>query len=226
MLKIGAINIEYNQTLGQDITIEALKAGYDAVFLGMGMPGVNGLGLEGEEAPNVIDAVDYIAGLRQAKDLSALPVGRNVIVIGGGMTAVDVAIQTKKLGAENVTIVYRRGQESMNASLYEQELAQVHGVVIRHWLQPHALQENADGTVGSVVFEYTATDGGKLSGTGEYLSLEADQLFKAIGQKFEPEPLAGSGIGLSRGRISVDADRRTSVEGIWAGATALRAARI
>ncbi len=69
VLKIGAINIEYNQTLGQDITIEALKMGYDALFLGMGMPGVNDLALGGEDAPNVIDAVDYIANLRQAKDL-------------------------------------------------------------------------------------------------------------------------------------------------------------
>src|SRR5690606_4549561 len=184
VLKIGAINIEYNQTLGQDITIEALRAGYDAVFLAMGLPGVNGLGLPGEDAPNVIDAVDYIANLRQAKDLSALPVGRNVVVIGGGMTAVDIAIQTKKLGAENVTIVYRRGQEHMNASLYEQELAQVHGVIIRHWLQPHALQQNADGTINAVTFEYTAMNGDRLAGTGEYLTLEADQVFKAIGQKF------------------------------------------
>jgi len=195
VLKIGAIHIEYNQTLGQDITIEALKAGFDAVFLGMGMPGVNDLGLVGEDAPNVIDAVDYIANLRQAKDLSLLPVGRNVVVIGGGMTAVDVAIQTKKLGAENVTIVYRRGQESMNASAYEQELAQIHGVVIRHWLQPHALERSEDGTVNAVVFEYTNADSGKL----------------------EPEPIAGAGIGLSKGRISVDDERRTSVEGIWAG---------
>src|SRR5690606_18855765 len=76
VLQIGGINIEYNQTLGQDITIEALKAGYDAVFLAMGLPGVNGLGLPGEDAPNVLDAVDYISNLRQAKDLSTLPVGR------------------------------------------------------------------------------------------------------------------------------------------------------
>lgn len=217
VLKIGGITIEYNQTLGQDISIDALKAGYDAVFLAMGLPGVNGLGLDGEDAPNVLDAVDYIANLRQAKDLSALPVGRNIVVIGGGMTAIDVAIQTKRLGAENVTVVYRRGQESMNASLYEQELAQIHGVTIRHWLQPDSLECNEDGTVHSVVFEYTENIDGRLSGIGEYLMLEADQVFKAIGQNFDPEPLRGSGIGLSKGRISVDGEGRTSVEGIWAG---------
>src|SRR5690606_37744136 len=93
--------IEYNQILGQNITLDALQANYDAVFLAMGLPGVNDLNLAGEDAPNVLDAVDYIANLRQAKDLSMLPVGRNVVVIGGGMTAIDIAIQTKKLGAEN-----------------------------------------------------------------------------------------------------------------------------
>ncbi|MFC0245011.1 NAD(P)-dependent oxidoreductase [Falsochrobactrum ovis] len=217
VLKIGGIQIEYNQILGQNITLDALQANYDAVFLAMGLPGVNDLNLVGEDAPNVLDAVDYIANLRQAKDLSMLPVGRNVVVIGGGMTAIDIAIQTKKLGAENVTIVYRRGQESMNASAYEQELAQIHGVTIRHWLQPHSLERNDDGTVHSIVFEYTDTIEGRLRGTGEYLVLEADQVFKAIGQNFIQEPLLSAGIALSKGRISVDDERRTSVEGIWAG---------
>ncbi|MEC6999947.1 FAD-dependent oxidoreductase [Brucella abortus] len=163
-----------------------------------GCRGVNDLGLAGEDAPNVLDAVDYIANLRQARNLSTLPVGRDIVVIGGGMTAIDVAIQTKKLGANNVTIVYRRGQESMNASAYEQELAQIHGVVIRHWLQPHALERSEDGIVHAITFEYTANQDGKLVGTGEYLTLEADQVFKAIGQTFDPEPLRGSGIALAR----------------------------
>lgn len=217
ILQIGGIDIQYNQTLGQDISIEALRAGYDAVFLAMGLPGVNGLGLAGEDAPNVIDAVDYIAALRQSKDVSALPVGRDVVVIGGGMTAIDIAIQTRKLGAENVTIAYRRGQEHMNASAYEQELAQVHGVVIRHWLQPHRLERNGDGTVHAITLEYTAMQDDRLAGTGETVTIKADQVFKAIGQTFEPEALKGSTIGMARGRIHVDAERRSSVAGIWAG---------
>ena len=96
----------------------------------MGLGSTNKLGLPREaELENVIDAVDYIARLRQAKDLSALPVGRRVLVIGGGMTAIDIAVQSKKLGAETVTMVYRRGPEQMKASLYERELAQTSGVV-------------------------------------------------------------------------------------------------
>lgn len=215
--QIGGIHFEYNKMLGRDISIEALKAGYDAVFLGMGLPDVNALNLPGEDAPNVIDAVDYIAKLRQAKDLSTLPVGRDVVVIGGGMTAIDIAVQIKKLGAENVTIAYRRGQESMNASKYEQDLAQVNGVTIKHWLQPKALKRNADGTVNAIELEYTSMQEGRLNGTGETITIQADQIFKAIGQVFDPEPLKDSGIGLSKGRISANDQRRTSVAGIWAG---------
>ena len=100
----------------------------------------------------MIDAVDYIARLRQAEDLSTLPVGRRVVVIGGGMTAIDAAVQSKKLGAENVTMVYRRGPEQMKASAYERELAQTNGVVIRYWARPVAL-EGRGGTLSGVVFE-------------------------------------------------------------------------
>ena len=87
------------------------------MFLAIGLGATNKLGLPGEsELENVADAVDYIAALRQAGDLTALPVGRRVVVIGGGMTAIDIAVQSKQLGAQNVTIVYRRGQEQMKAS--------------------------------------------------------------------------------------------------------------
>ena len=217
LLQIGGITIEYGKALGRDISLDALKAGFDAVFLGIGLPEVNGLGLEGEDAEGCIDAVDYIADLRQSNDLSTLPVGRDVVVIGGGMTAIDIAIQTKLLGAENVTIAYRRGREQMNASPYEQELAQTKGVTIRHWLQPKALLRNAAGEMTGIELEYTKEDGGRLTGTGESVTLRADQVFKAIGQAPGKELLNGTGIALEKGRIKVDDQRRTSVDGIWAG---------
>jgi NADPH-dependent glutamate synthase beta subunit-like oxidoreductase len=113
------------------------------VFLGVGLPGVNALGVDGEDAAGVLDAVDFIGVLRQAEDLSQLEIGRRVVVIGGGMTAIDAAMQAKLLGAEEVTVTYRRGQEHMNASLYEQELAQTHGIAIRHWLMPKSLKFRA-----------------------------------------------------------------------------------
>lgn len=217
ILQIGGITIEYGKAFGRDINFEALKAGFDAVFIGVGLPDVNELGLEGEDAAGCIDAVDYIARLRQSDDLSTLPVGRDVVVIGGGMTAIDVAIQTKLLGAENVIIAYRRGPESMNASQYEQDLAQTKGVIIRHWLQPKSLKRNASGEISGIELAYTGMADGKLVTTGESVTLAADQVFKAIGQTPDKGLLAGTGIALDKGRIRVDEAGRTSVDGIWAG---------
>ena len=133
---IGGIAIENGKALGRDVHLADLTAAYDAVFLGMGLGGVNALRAEGEDAGGVENAVEFIAELRQAEDLAALPVGRRVVVIGGGMTAIDAAVQSKLLGAEEVTICYRRGKEHMNASEFEQDLATANGVIIRHWLQP------------------------------------------------------------------------------------------
>jgi glutamate synthase (NADPH/NADH) small chain len=165
-----------------------------------------------------MDAVAYIAALRQAEDLATLPVGRRIVVIGGGMTAIDIASQTKRLGAEDVTIVYRRGPEQMGASHYEQEVAQTDGVLIRHWLRPRRVIGEA-GRLAAVELEYTRDEGGRLVGTGETLTLPCDQLFKAIGQAFVPADLDGSGelLQIEGGRIVVDAERRTSLEGVWAG---------
>src|SRR5690606_5478633 len=112
---IGGITIETGKALGQDFTLAELTERYDAVFLGMGLGGVNALRADGESASGVDNAVDFIAELRQASDLATLPVGRRVVVIGGGMTAIDAAVQAKLLGAEEVTIAYRRGKEQMNA---------------------------------------------------------------------------------------------------------------
>ncbi|AKH99314.1 NADPH-dependent glutamate synthase beta chain-like oxidoreductase [Hoeflea sp. IMCC20628] len=217
ILQIGGITIENGKALGRDVKLEQLTAGFDAVFLGLGLPGVNALGLEGEDASGVVDAVDFIGVLRQAEDLSLLEVGRRIVVIGGGMTAIDAAIQSKLLGADEVTIAYRRGQEHMNASLYEQELAQTHGVVIRHWVMPSSLNVS-DGAVTGITLEKTELDaGGKLTGTGELLTLQADQVFKAIGQTPDADPLTGMSIELEKGRIRTGDDRRTSHPKIWAG---------
>ena len=217
ILQIGGITIENGKALGRDITLDQLSADFDAVFLGVGLPGVNALGLEGEDADGVIDAVDFIAVLRQAEDLSQLEVGRRVVVIGGGMTAIDAAMQSKLLGAEEVTVTYRRGQEHMNASLYEQELAQTNGITIRHWMMPKSLAVS-DGAIKAITMEKTALDAsGKLVGTGEMVTIEADQVFKAIGQTPDAAPLASVSVELEKGRIRVDEHRRTSHSKIWAG---------
>jgi dihydropyrimidine dehydrogenase (NAD+) subunit PreT len=217
ILSIGGIEIKGGQALGRDVKLEDLRRDYDALFLGMGLGSTNKLGLPREtELENVIDAVDTIAALRQAKDLSALPVGRRVLVIGGGMTAIDIAVQSKKLGAETVTMVYRRGPEQMKASAYERELAQTSGVVIRYWARPVEL-EGRGSALSGVVFENTGERDGVLALPGAVFRVEADVLFTAIGQRGTPEALDGAGIEVRDGRIVVDAERRTNIEGVWAG---------
>ncbi len=181
LLKIGGITIQTG-VLGAGITLAGLEANYDAVFLGIGLGGVNALGLPGEDLPHVRNAVDFIADLRQAPDKSTLPVGRDVVVIGGGMTAVDAAVQSKLLGAQNVTMVYRRTKDRMSASLYEQDHATASGVKIIYGASPKAI--TADG----VTFAY---DG------GEGFILKADQVFKAIGQTLTDAPIARNGTKLA-----------------------------
>jgi dihydropyrimidine dehydrogenase (NAD+) subunit PreT len=219
ILGIGGIDVRNGESLGTDFSLAELRDEYDAVFLGFGMGGVNELGLENDRAEGVLDAVEYIAALRQSKNKSELPVGRKVLVIGGGMTAIDIAVQSKRLGAEEVTIAYRRGHEQMGASQLEQDYARTSGVVIRHWLAPDRLKLSGS-RVSGVQFEYTRLDDdGKLNGTGEHCELDADVVFKAIGQNVSWDAMGGTAdsIELERGRIAVDDTRKTSLADVWAG---------
>ncbi|PKO64134.1 MAG: dihydropyrimidine dehydrogenase [Betaproteobacteria bacterium HGW-Betaproteobacteria-16] len=215
LLSVGGIEVRTGQQLGRDITLDGLLAGFDAVFLGLGLQGVNALGIAEPTATGLRNAVDFIAELRQSSDLSTLPVGRRVLVIGGGMTAVDAAVQSRKLGAEEVTIVYRRGAEAMSASRVEQQWAQTNGVTIRHWAGPKELLCEG-GAVKGMRFAATALRDGKLVETGESFTLEADMVLKAIGQTYVAEPV-GKAIALQGGRIATDAAGRTSLARVWAG---------
>ncbi|MBS9720959.1 NAD(P)-dependent oxidoreductase [Tianweitania sp. BSSL-BM11] len=218
ILGIGGIEIKHDRMLGRDFSLSELTADFDAVFLGMGLAGVNALRTEGEDATGTENAVDFIAALRQAEDKAALPIGRRVVVIGGGMTAIDAAIQAKLLGAEEVTISYRRGKEQMNASGYEQDLATANGVVIRHWVAPKRVLSEG-GKVTGIELEHTTIEGDRLVGTGETMVIEVDQVFRAIGQSFRPKVLNGSGeaTAFEGGKIRVDAEGRTSLPNVWAG---------
>ncbi|GHE03496.1 dihydropyrimidine dehydrogenase subunit A [Defluviimonas sp. 20V17] len=212
LLRIGGIAVKNGARLGRDLDLGTLRAEFDAVFLGIGLAGVNALRAEGEDKPGVRDAVEFIAELRQASDLAALPVGRNVVVIGGGMTAVDAAVQSKLLGAENVTIVYRRGEAEMGASAYERDHATSHGVRIVTHAAP--LRVLGNGAVAEVEFAYTETGPEGLRLTDQTFRLAADQVFKAIGQTLAGVP---EGLKLAGRKIAVSGPGRTSLKGVWAG---------
>jgi dihydropyrimidine dehydrogenase (NAD+) subunit PreT len=210
VLAIGGIEVKH----GKKPKLADLQKSHDAVFLGMGLSGVNDLGIKNDDIAGIEDAVDYIADIRQAKDVSKLPVGRKVVVIGGGMTAIDCAVQSKLLGAEDVTILYRRGQAQMKASQFEQDLAQTKGVKIKHWVAPKKVAVKAGRALG-LTCAYMTEKKGKLVETDETFAIEADMIFKAIGQSYI-DTTKGA-LKLDGGRIAVDSEKRTSVSGIWAG---------
>lgn len=215
ILAVGSISVEYGKALGHDLSLSDLRGRFDALFLGMGLGDTNDLGI-GEGVGGIEDAVAFIARLRQAKDKSQLPVGRNVVVIGGGMTAIDAAVQAKLIGAEQVTIAYRRSQAEMGASAYEQEVAQTRGVLIRPYLRPVRVEQSG-GAVTGIVLEYTTTRDGALAGTGEMVTLPCDQVLVAIGQALRTKDLADQGLALEKGRIAADTAGKTSLPRVWAG---------
>lgn len=212
ILGVGGITVQPGVRLGVDTDLATLRRDHDAVFLGLGLGGFNALpGME--DYAYVVDAVGYIERLRQARSKAEVPVGRRVVVIGGGMTAIDAAVQSRRLGAEQVTIAYRRGPDDMKASRWEQELAQTSGVTIRHWMSPKGF-EGRDGRVAAVRFEHRGPSG---AGVPEEASIPADLVLCAVGQTFLDAPLGEGTLALDRGRIRVDGERRTTLPDVWAG---------
>ncbi|QVN15747.1 NAD(P)-dependent oxidoreductase [Burkholderia sp. LAS2] len=207
LLSVGGITLETGMALGRDVTLDALREQHDAVFLAMGLSGVRTLAIDGEQLGGVMNAVDFIEQVRQADGLENVPVGRRVVVIGGGNTAIDAAVQSRKLGAERVTMVYRRGVDAMSATWAEREFAQKSGVTLVTHAKPVRIA-GTDGQVTGVEFE---------AASGERFSVDADMVLKAIGQTLVPDGIAAELLTADGSRIAVDADGRTALPDVWAG---------
>ncbi|MBP0717870.1 NAD(P)-dependent oxidoreductase [Burkholderia sola] len=207
LLSVGGITLETGMALGRDVTLDALREQHDAVFLAMGLGGVRTLAIDGEQLGGVMNAVDFIEQVRQADGLENVPVGRRVVVIGGGNTAIDAAVQSRKLGAERVTMVYRRGVDAMSATWAEREFAQKSGVTLVTHAKPVRIA-GTDGQVTGVEFE---------AASGERFSVDADMVLKAIGQTLVPDGIAAELLTADGSRIAVDADGRTALPDVWAG---------
>lgn len=203
LLAIGGITLRSDARLGETVSLEALRAEHDAVFLGIGLAGVRALELAERTGARIRPAVEFIAEVRQAGDLAAVPIGRRVVVIGGGMTAIDAGVQAKKLGADEVTIAYRRDRAQMSASGYEQELAATTGVRIVTEAVPKGIRSNGAGDL----VEFARPD-------GECFTIHADEVLTAIGQTLGPLPET---LALAGGKIAVTGAGRTSLAGVWAG---------
>jgi len=215
---IGSIEIRYHQILGDNLSLNELRDTFDVVYLAIGLGCTNSLGLDGEDKTGVIDAVNFIEELRQAKNKSSVSVGRNVVVIGAGNTAIDAAIQSKRLGAETVTLVYRRGETDMSATDFEIALARTNDVQIRLWSSPKTILGN--GSVTGMEFDQMVFENGKLSSTGQSYELPADMVLKAIGQKLDTSVL--DGFDLQGGKLVVGDNFQTSIPGIFAGGDAIK----
>ncbi len=227
VLEIGGITQKFGSKLGTDIQLDDLRNQYDAVFLGLGLGDSNKLGIENESMDGVSDAISAIAELRQTSDLGSLNIGQKVVVIGAGNTAIDIACQMKRLGAEEVTLVYRRGNEQMSATEHEQKFALENGVRILTWMKPVALETRSSNNqskdqkshVTGITLERThLDDNNRLKGLGEYKTLEADTVFKAIGQSFLEGCFSGSQPPtLIKGRIQTESGFKTTLNNVWAG---------
>ncbi|MCA7967917.1 NAD(P)-dependent oxidoreductase [Burkholderia cenocepacia] len=207
LLSVGGITLETGMALGRDVTLDTLREQHDAVFLAMGLGGVRALAIDGEQLRGVMNAVDFIEQVRQADTLANVPVGRRVVVIGGGNTAIDAAVQSRKLGAERVTMVYRRGVEAMSATWAEREFAQKSGVTLVTHAKPTRIA-GTDGQVTGVEFE---------GASGECFTVDADMVLKAIGQTLVPDGVEAALLTADGTRIAVDADGRTALPDVWAG---------
>jgi dihydropyrimidine dehydrogenase (NAD+) subunit PreT len=209
---------------GQNSKLSELQANFAAVFLGVGLGSTPTMGIGGEE--HVIDGLQYI---EQSKlDRPRLSIGRKVIVIGAGNTAIDCATIAKRLGAERVTIVYRRSEREMSAYDHEYEFIKKEGVEFRFQTQPtRVIVEN--GCVTSIECVRMALAEPDTSGraspqvvAGSEFILPADQVVKAIGQE---KPSVGGVLDLSmeKGKIKVNREFETNIQGVYAGGDCIRA---
>lgn len=213
ILSLGGIEVATQTALGLDVQLADLTDRFDAVFIGVGLSATAPLGLPGEDLDGVRDAVDFIAELRQADDPAALPVPDRVVVLGGGNTAIDAAVQSARLGAR-VTLAYRRGEGQMTATEWELDLARANGVAVRFWSTPVAFVGD-DRVTGVTLEETRLSDGGTLINTGLRETIAAALVLKAVGQTLRAGDLAG--VALKNGRVAVGETFQTANPKIFAG---------
>ena len=219
LLGVGGVEIVHGRTLGENLSLAELRRDYAAVFIGVGLTRPAQLDLPGRALPGVRDALDFIKDVRRARNKADARVGRRIVVVGGGNTAIDAAMQARCLGAEEVTLLYRRGAEHMSATGFEQELAAANGVVVRHWSAPIAFK--GGGALAAAEFAETRLEAGKLVMADRRFEIACDMALIAIGQTLDPR-LAGVFV-VEKGKVAVGPDYQTSVPGVYAGGDCIAA---
>ncbi len=222
---IGGIEIKYNQEFGKNIFLDELQNNYAAVYLGMGVGIARQLNIPGEEMEGVVDAISFIYALRK-NYFHEIPVGDNVIVIGMGMTAIDAATQAKRLGAKNVTLVYRRSEEEKPCTDVELDMAKLDGCKII-WLAAPKEVKGENGKVTGLICSVMKLGEPDASGrsspvdTGETFSLPADMVIKAAGQVPFEALINHNNLQNKNGKLIIDNNCSTNIKGVFAGGDAV-----
>ena len=225
MIRRLGVRIETGMELGGNLDWQDLRSRFHAVFLSVGLGSTPSLGVPGEE--HIIDGLHYI---EQSKvDQADLKIGRNVVVVGAGNTAIDCATIARRLGAEQVTMVYRRTESEMTAYPHEVDFVRREGVEFRLLTQPvRVLLDDAGAVTGleCVAMQLGEPDAsGRPSPApvpGSEVVIAADQIVKAIGQN-KPRLAALLGLDTDKGFIRVGDDFETSLAGVYAGGDCIRA---
>ena len=224
MIEELGVKIEKGRELGKDLTPAELQANFGAVFLSVGLGWTPALGIPGEE--HILDGLEYIEDSKLTA--AQIQIGRNVVVIGAGNTAIDCATIAKRLGAEIVTMVYRRTDKEMTAYPHEYDFIKREGVSFSFLTQP--VRVNAeDGVVKSLTCVRMQLGAADTSGrpapqpvAGSEFSLTADQVVKAIGQE-KPALATLLQLKTEKGFMQVGQNFETSLPGVFAGGDCIRA---
>ena len=224
ILSIGGIQINYEQELGRNLSLADLQRNYDAVFLAFGVGLARQLNIPGEELNGVVDAIHFIYQIRN-EGFSPVPVGDNVVVIGLGMTAIDAATQAKRLGAKQVTIVYRRTQNEMPCTEVELDLAKKDGCEIIWLAAPKQIIGNGkvEKLICSVMKPGEPDHSGRRSiiDTGETMELDTDMVIKAAGQVPFESLVGANRLDHEHGKLVINKDHSTNIRSVFAGGDAV-----
>ena len=218
---IGGIEMKYNQTLGKNLSLKELSKNYDAVYVGIGVGLARQLEIPGEDLDGVVDAIRFIYDIR-THPYPVVPVGEKVAVIGMGMTAIDAATQAKRLGAKEVTLVYRRTQEEMSCTELELNIAKLDGCNIL-WLSAPKEVVGENGKVTKLVCSSMKLGAPDASGrsapveTGETITLNVDMVIKAAGQVPFEELVRSNDLKNKSGKLVIDQNNATNLKGVFAG---------
>jgi dihydropyrimidine dehydrogenase (NAD+) subunit PreT len=225
ILSIGGIEVKYKQELGKDITLSQLKKEYDAVYVSIGVGVARQLEIPGEKLDGVVDAIEFIYDIR-SKGYSSVPVGDKVAVIGMGMTAIDAATQAKRLGAKEVTMLYRRTEAEMPCTKHELDIAMLDGCEVIWLAAPQKIKGSA-GKVKQIVCSRMKLGEPDASGrrspvdTGETFTLDVDMVIKAAGQVPFEKLVKNSKLDNKNGKLVIDRNCATNIKGVFAGGDAV-----